>query len=384
MPMTSLRRSLIARLAPGSRFGQLIVLLLALSLCSSAQAQRIQDLAEFSGVRDNPLVGYGLVVGLDGTGDQTTQAPFTGQSIINLLSQLGVTIPPGTNMQLRNVAAVMVTAQLPPFSRQGQQIDVTVSSVGNADSLRGGTLLMTPLKGADGRVYAISQGNVYVGGVGASAAGSSVAINHQAAGRIPGGGIVEQEVPMRLGEVDGSLDLFLNRSDFENASRVVTAINQEFGAPVAAALDGRTVRLQMPADDNSRVNFLARVQRIDVTADRGPSKVIINSRTGSIVLSDTVTLTRAAVAHGNLSIVIDSNPQVSQPGAFSGGQTAVVPDADITVQQEGGALQVLQTSADLMDVVNALNALGASPQDMMSILQALKSSGSLNAELEVI
>ncbi|WP_245391838.1 flagellar basal body P-ring protein FlgI [Salinicola aestuarinus] len=353
-------------------------------MSAGAQAQRIQDLAEFSGVRDNPLVGYGLVVGLDGTGDQTTQAPFTGQSIINLLSQLGVTIPPGTNMQLRNVAAVMVTAQLPPFSRQGQELDVTVSSVGNADSLRGGTLLMSPLKGADGRVYALAQGNVYVGGVGASAAGSSVAINHQAAGRIPNGGIVEQEVPMKLGDVDGSLDLFLKRSDFENARRVVTAINQEFGAPVAAALDGRTVRLQMPADDNSRVTFLARVQGIDVNADRGPSKVIINSRTGSIVLSDTVTLTRAAVAHGNLSIVIDSNPQVSQPGAFSGGDTAVVPDADITVQQEGGALQVLQTSADLMDVVNALNALGASPQDMMSILQALKSSGSLNAELEII
>ncbi len=384
MPMTSLHQLLAVRFAHASRLAQALALLLALAMSAGAQAQRIQDLAEFSGVRDNPLVGYGLVVGLDGTGDQTTQAPFTGQSIINLLSQLGVTIPPGTNMQLRNVAAVMVTAQLPPFSRQGQELDVTVSSVGNADSLRGGTLLMSPLKGADGRVYALAQGNVYVGGVGASAAGSSVAINHQAAGRIPNGGIVEQEVPMKLGDVDGSLDLFLKRSDFENARRVVTAINQEFGAPVAAALDGRTVRLQMPADDNSRVTFLARVQGIDVNADRGPSKVIINSRTGSIVLSDTVTLTRAAVAHGNLSIVIDSNPQVSQPGAFSGGDTAVVPDADITVQQEGGALQVLQTSADLMDVVNALNALGASPQDMMSILQALKSSGSLNAELEII
>lgn len=360
------------------------MLLVALSFSLGAQAQRIQDLANFSGVRDNPLVGYGLVVGLDGTGDQTTQAPFTGQSITNLLSQLGVTIPPGTNMQLRNVAAVIVTATLPPFSRQGQELDVTVSSVGNADSLRGGTLLMTPLKGADGRVYALAQGNVYVGGAGAEAAGSSVSINHLAAGRIPGGGLVEQEVPMRLGDANGTLDLFLKNSDFENARRMVTAINQEFGAPVAAALDGRTVQLKLPANSNDRVTFLARVQGVNVTTERGPAKVIVNARTGSVVLSDTVTLNRAAVAHGNLSIVIDSNPQVSQPNALAGGDTVVVPNADITVQQEGGALQMVQTSADLMDVVNALNALGASPQDLMSILQALKSAGSLNAELDVI
>ncbi|GHB08582.1 flagellar basal body P-ring protein FlgI [Salinicola rhizosphaerae] len=362
----------------------LCLALLISSLSSVASAQRIQDLANFSGIRNNPLVGYGLVVGLDGSGDQTTQAPFTGQSITNLLSQLGVTIPAGTNMQLRNVAAVMVTAELPPFSRQGQEIDVTVSSVGNADSLRGGTLLMTPLKGADGRVYALAQGNVYIGGASASAAGSSVSINHQAAGRIPDGGVVEQEVPMRLGSPDGTLDLFLKRSDFENARRVVAAINQEFGAPVAAAVDGRTVQLKLPADSNSQVSFLARVQGIDVSTERGPAKVIVNSRTGSVVLSDTVTLNRAAVAHGNLSVVIDSNPVVSQPGALSGGQTAVVPNADITVQQEGGALQMLNTSADLMDVVNALNALGASPQDLMSILQALKAAGSLNADLEII
>ncbi|WP_110651100.1 flagellar basal body P-ring protein FlgI [Salinicola peritrichatus] len=373
--MSRIRRSLIANC---------LVLLATLLFSVGAEAQRIQDLASFSGVRDNPLVGYGLVVGLDGTGDQTTQAPFTGQSITNMLSQLGVTVPAGTNMQLRNVAAVMVTAQLPPFSRQGQEIDITVSSIGNAKSLRGGTLLMAPLKGADGRVYALAQGNVYVGGAGAQAAGSSVAINHQAAGRIPNGGIVEQEVPVRLGDVDGTLDMFLKRSDFENARRIVAAVNQEFGAPVAAALDGRTVRLKLPADSNSQVNFLARVQGIDVTTERGPAKVIVNSRTGSVVLSDTVTLSRAAVAHGNLSIVIDSNPQVSQPNALAGGDTVVVPNADITVQQEGGALQMLETSADLMDVVNALNALGASPQDLMSILQALKSSGSLNAELEII
>nr|WP_251978176.1 MULTISPECIES: flagellar basal body P-ring protein FlgI [unclassified Salinicola] len=373
--MTSIRRF---------TFAKSLLLLIALGFSIGAQAQRIQELASFAGVRDNPLVGYGLVVGLDGTGDQTTQAPFTGQSITNLLSQLGVTVPEGTNMQLRNVAAVMVTAQLPPFSRQGQEIDVTVSSVGNADSLRGGTLLMTPLKGADGRVYALAQGNVYIGGASAQAAGSSVSINHQSAGRIPDGGIVEQEVPLRLGTADGTLDLFLKRSDFENARRVVAAINREFGAPIAAALDGRTVQLKLPGDSNSRVSFLARVQSIDVATDRGPARVVVNSRTGSVVLSDTVTLNRAAVAHGNLSVVIDANPIVSQPNALAGGDTAVVPNADITVQQEGGALQMLETSADLMDVVNALNALGASPQDLMSILQALKASGSLNADLEII
>ncbi len=382
MPMSS-RLSYLSRMRYSS-LTKTLVLLSMLLFSLSAQAQRIEDLANFSGVRDNPLVGYGLVVGLDGTGDQTTQAPFTGQSVTNLLSQLGVTIPAGTNMQLRNVAAVMVTAKLPPFSRQGQEIDVTVSSVGNADSLRGGTLLMTPLKGADGRVYALAQGNVYVGGAGAEAAGSSVSVNHLSAGRIPGGGLVEQEVPMRLGNASGTLDLFLKQSDFENARRMVTAINQEFGAPVAAALDGRTVQLKLPANDNDRVTFLARVQGVNVTTERGPARVILNARTGSVVLSDTVTLNRAAVAHGNLSIVIDSNPQVSQPNALAGGDTVVVPNADITVQQEGGALQMVETSADLMDVVNALNALGASPQDLMSILQALKSAGSLNAELDVI
>ncbi|MHB0775301.1 flagellar basal body P-ring protein FlgI [Halomonas sp. WWR20] len=349
-----------------------------------AHAERIRDLASFAGVRDNPLVGYGLVVGLDGTGDQTMQAPFTGQALTNMLSQLGVTVPAGTNMQLRNIAAVMVTAQLPPFARQGQEIDIVVSSMGNAKSLRGGTLLMSPLKGADGEIYALAQGNLLVSGMGAEAGGSSVQVNHQAVGRIVGGAIVEREVPLSLGRGDGTLDLYLNDADFGTAQQVVDAINAEFGPAVAAALDGRVVRMKTPADSNSRVNFLARVESLQVTPGTGPAKVIINSRTGSVVLSSAVTLQRAAVAHGNLSIVIDSNPQVSQPNPLSGGQTVVVPNADITVQQESGALQVVQSSADLVDVVNALNALGADPQDLMSILQALKAAGSLRAELEII
>ncbi|MDV6319155.1 flagellar basal body P-ring protein FlgI [Chromohalobacter sp. HP20-39] len=360
------------------------VLLLCGVCAVPAQAERIRDLASFAGVRENQLVGYGLVVGLDGTGDQTTQTPFTGQTLINMLSQLGVSIPEGTNMQLQNVAAVMVTAQLPPFARQGQEMDITVSSMGNADSLRGGTLLMTPLRGVDGNVYAMAQGNLLVGGISAQQAGSSVQVNHTTAGRIPGGATVEKSVALRLGRRDGTLDLYLDKSDFTTAQRVVEAINAEFGSPVAAAMDGRLIRLNSPSDSNSRVNFMARVQNLNVTPSQGPSKVIVNSRTGSVVLNRKVTLDRAAVAHGDLSVTIDSNPQVSQPNPLGEGETVVVPNADITVQQEGGALQMVNTSADLMDVVNALNALGASPQDLMSILQALKSAGALNAELEII
>lgn len=361
----------------------LLALLLSLSVAQTAHAERLRDLASFVGVRGNALVGYGLVVGLDGSGDQTTQAPFTTQSLTNLLSQLGITVPPGTNMQLKNVAAVMITAELPPFSRQGQRIDVVVSSVANSRSLRGGTLLLSPLKGADGRIYAMAQGNVLVGGVGAQAGGSSVQINHQAAGRITNGATVEVEVPLVLG-ADGTLDLQLDTFDFDTAQRAVTAINSEFGAPVASALDGRVIRLNSPINSNDQVRFMARVQNVDLALGEGPARVIINSRTGSVVLTSAVTLNRAAVAHGNLSITIDSNPQVSQPNPFGGGDTVVVPNADISVAQEGGALQLLQTTADLADVVSALNALGATPQDLMSILQALQAAGSLRAELEII
>lgn len=371
------------------RFSLMLILRLALGLSLSlglvlpAQAERIRDLASFAGVRTNALVGYGLVVGLEGTGDQTTQAPFTTQSVTNMFSQLGITVPPGTNMQLKNVAAVMITAELPPFARQGQEIDIVVASVGNARSLRGGTLLMAPLKGADGKIYAVAQGNVLVSGVGAQAAGSSVQVNHQASGRIHGGATIEAEVPLQLG-ADGTLDLQLNEYDFDTVQRAVTAINNEFGMPVAAALDGRVIRLEAPKNSNDRVRFMAQVQNIDLSLGEGPARVIINPRTGSVVLSSTVTLRRAAVAHGNLSVTINADPRVSQPNPFGQGQTAVVPNADITIAQEGGALQMVETSADLAEVVSALNALGATPQDLMSILQALKAAGALRAELEII
>lgn len=376
--------SVIHRLARRRLARPLLVVLLVLGLVVPAQAERLRDLATFAGVRDNALVGYGLVVGLDGTGDQTMQAPFTGQSLTNMLSQLGITVPPGTNMQLRNVAAVMVTADLPPFSQPGQRLDVVVSSVGNARSLRGGTLLMTPLKGADGDTYAIAQGNLLVGGVGAEAGGSSVQINQQAGGRISGGAMVEREVPLELGVNGGVLDLQLKEADFGTAQRVVSAINNEFGWPVAAAQNGRTIRLQGPDGANDRVNFMARVENLDVTPMEATAKVVINSRTGSVVLNSEVTLHRAAVAHGNLSIVIDTAFQVSQPAPFGEGETVVVPDSDITIEQQEGALQVVEGRADLVDVVNALNALGATPADLMSILEALKAAGSLRADLEII
>lgn len=360
-----------------------LALVLVISVALPAQAERIRELASFSGVRDNVLVGYGLVVGLDGTGDQTMQAPFTGQSLTNMLSQLGITVPEGTNMQLRNVAAVMVTAELPPFSRPGQRLDINVSSVGNARSLRGGTLLMTPLKGADGDTYAIAQGNLLVAGAGAEAGGSSVQINQQAGGRIAGGAMVEREVPLNLGANGGLLELELNDSDFGTAQRVVSAINQEFGRPVAAARNGRVITLDGPQNDNSRVNFIARIEQIEVTPTDAPAKVVFNSRTGSVVMNSAVTLRRAAVAHGNLSIIIDTQFDVSQPAPLGEGETVVVPDTDIEIQEQEAYLRVVE-GADLTEVVNALNALGATPQDLMAILEALKAAGSLRAELEII
>ncbi|PMR71234.1 flagellar basal body P-ring protein FlgI [Halomonas heilongjiangensis] len=362
---------------------RLLVLLLAALLALPAQAERIRELAGFAGVRDNVLVGYGLVVGLDGTGDQTMQAPFTGQSLSNMLSQLGITVPPGTNMQLRNVAAVMVTADLPPFSRPGQRLDVNVSSVGNARSLRGGTLLMTPLKGADGDTYAIAQGNLLVAGAGAAAGGSSVQINQQAGGRIAGGAMVEREVALDLGANGGLLELELKETDFGTAQRVVSAINNEFGRPVAAARNGRVIALDGPANDNSRVSFMARVENIRVTPMEAAAKVVFNSRTGSVVMNSAVTLHRAAVAHGNLSIVIDTRFGVSQPAPFGEGETVVIPDTEIEIQQQDAYLRVVE-GADLVDVVNALNALGATPDDLMAILEALKAAGSLRADLEIL
>ncbi|ART64431.1 flagellar basal body P-ring protein FlgI [Kushneria marisflavi] len=354
-----------------------------MGLACQAQAARLGDIATFEGVRSNPLVGYGLVVGLDNTGDQTMQAPFTGQSVTNMLSELGVTIPAGTNMQLKNVAAVMVTAELPPFSSPGQKLDITVSSVGNARSLRGGTLLMTPLKGADGQIYALAQGNMVIPGISAQAAGSSVQVNQTSSGRIPAGAIIERTVPAQLAE-QGRINLELKDADFNTALRTMNAINNAMGQGVAVAQNSRVISLAAPLDSASKVSFLARVQNIDVDPGVVTPKVIMNARTGSVAMNTRVTLSRAAIAHGNLSITIDSNPIISQPNALSGGQTAVVPNADINVQEESGALNMVSGEADLSQVVDALNRLGATPNDLMAILQALKSAGALNADLEII
>jgi flagellar P-ring protein precursor FlgI len=348
-----------------------------------AQAARIKEVASVQGVRTNQLVGYGLVVGLDGTGDQTTSTPFTTQSINALLQQMGVTVPAGTNMQLKNVAAVMVTATLPAFAQPGQAIDVNVSSLGNAKSLRGGMLIATPLKGADGQIYALAQGSLIVGGAGASAGGSKVQINHLSAGRIPQGASVERSVPTPLNE-GNYLQLDLNANDFNTAREVARAINKRMGEGVAQPLDGRVIRVRMPESSEARVAFMADIENINVELAPAAAKIVINARTGSVVMNQAVTLAACAVAHGSLSVTISTTPVISQPGALSPGETVVRDKSDITISQAPGALIQMAAGAKLSDVVKALNSLGATPQDLLAILQAMKSAGALNAEIEVI
>ena len=352
-------------------------------LSGPAHADRIKDLASVQGVRNNQLVGYGLVVGLDGTGDQTTQTPFTTQSIINMLAQLGTTLPAAQSLQLKNVAAVMVTANLPAFARIGQNIDVTVSSMGNAKSLRGGTLVMTPLKGADGQIYAQAQGNLLIGGIGASAGGSKAVINHLLAGRIVAGATVEREVPTSLGQ-GPFVHYEMGHTDFGTTQRVVEVINREMGAGTAQAVDGRLIRVFAPEEANARVAFMGRVENLEVRPMKMMAKVIVNPRTGSVVMNQTVTIESCAVAHGALSVVVNTEQQVSQPNALAGGQTVTTAQSDIEIKQGSGALMQLKAGANLSDVVKAINALGANPQDLLSILQAMKASGALRADLEVI
>jgi flagellar P-ring protein precursor FlgI len=364
--------------------GFVIAILVASALFSGGvRAERIKDLTSVQGVRQNQLIGYGLIVGLDGSGDQTTQTPFTVQSIINMLSNMGVALPPGTSLQLKNVAAVMVTASLPPFARLGQQIDVTVSSMGNAKSLRGGTLLMTPLKGADGNVYAVAQGNLLIGGAGASSGGSKVVVNQLSSGRIPAGATVERVVPTPVGEGE-FVHFELNSTDFGTTQRVVDAINRATGGDTARAVDGRRVQVRAPTDPDSRVAFLGRIENLDIQPVQAMAKVIVNGRTGSVVMNQAVNIDTCAVAHGSLSVTVSAEQQVSQPAPLSGGQTVVTERADIQIKQEGASLLTLKSSASLADVVKALNAIGANPQDLISILQAMKAAGALRAELEVI
>lgn len=339
-------------------------LLAGLMMADAARAERIKDIASLAGIRSNQLVGYGIVVGLDGSGDQTTQTPFTVQSMINMLSSMGVNLPPGQSLQLKNVAAVMVTASLPPFARAGQTIDVTASSIGNAKSLKGGTLVMTPLKGADGQVYAVAQGNLAVGGAGGKAGGTSVTVNHLAVGRISNGATVEREVPTAIAQGDTAM-LELHAGDFSTAQRVVDAINK-MTPGTASAIDGRQIALKLPPA-SMRVGFLGRIENLQVTPEVAAAKVIINSRTGSVVMNRGVTLDNFAVAHGNLSVAVS--------GEGSGA---------VDIKQEGGGLLDVKASPKLSDVVKALNAIGATPLDLITILQAMKAAGALRAELEII
>lgn len=363
----------------------LIPVLAALALClpGMAQAERLKDLVTVQGVRENALIGYGLVVGLDGSGDQTTQAPFTSQSFANMLKEFGVNLPPNASIQLKNTAAVVVTASLPPFVRPGQTIDVTVSSIGNARSLRGGTLLMTPLKGADGQIYSIAQGNVVVSGAGASAGGSKVQVNHLSVGRIANGATVERAVQAAVGQ-DGYVQLDAGTADFGTVDRIVTAINRRFGSGMAAAADARMIMVRAPATPNERVSFIAQLESIEVQPVAAAAKVVINARTGSVVMNQVVQVAACAVAHGNLSVVISSEPVVSQPAPFSQGQTVVAQRSQIELKQGGGSLMEVKPAANLSDVVKAINALGANPQDLIAILQAMKAANALRAELEII
>ena len=360
-------------------------LLLASSLAVAASdvGQRIKDMATLQGVRQNQLVGYGLIVGLDGTGDQPTQAPFTPASMQAMLDRLGIQLPPGTTIQPKNVAAVSLTANLPPFAKPGQAIDVTVASLGTAKSLRGGTLILSPLRGVDGQIYAMAQGNVLVGGAGASAGGSSSQVNHLNAGRIPAGATVERAVPTPLGQGD-FINYELTQSDFTTANRMVDVINRAIGADTARALDARLIQVRAPRDSNERVQFISKVENLAVTAAENSPKVLINARTGSVVMNQSVALDSCAIAHGNLSVTINANNSVSQPNALSQGQSAEVQNADVSVKADKGQLVQLSKGAKLADVVKALNSIGATPQDLLSILQAMKAPGALKAELEVI
>ena len=363
-------------------WSRLVLLAGALAASSgAAQAERIKDLASLQGVRSNQLIGYGLIVGLDGTGDQT--AAFTTQSAVNMLGQLGVQLPPGQTLPLKNMAAVVVTAVLPPFARPGQTIDVTASSIGNAKSLRGGTLLMTPLKGADGQIYAVAQGNLLVSGAGAGGAGAQVQVNHLSAGRIPLGATVERAVPTPVAQGEFAYYELLS-TDFSTAQNVVDAINAAMGSGTAEAMDGRQVRVRLPQNTVDRIAFLGRVDQLDANTAQPGAKVIINARTGSVVMNRNVMIETCAVAHGSLTVSVSNDASVSQPGALSGGNTAVTTSSDVQMQQGSGAIQNVKGGANLASVVKALNALGATPLDLLAILQAMKAAGALKAELEVI
>jgi flagellar P-ring protein FlgI len=381
--------SLVSELGRVSRCVALSALVFCVAVLAGhsepVRAERLKDIATVNGVRTNQLVGYGLVVGLDGTGDQTTQAPFTIQSITNMLAKFCITIPANANPQLKNVAAVTVTADLPPFSKPGQTIDVTVASIGNAASLRGGDLLMAPLRGVDGQVYAFAQGSVLVSGFGISGKdGSKISVNVPSSGRIPNGANVEREVPLKFAS-DPHLVLNLNTPDFTTASRVAAGINKTLGAGTADALDAVSIRVLAPVDTDQRISYIASLEALEIEPGEAPARVIINSRTGTVVISSKVRVTAAAVAHGSLSVTITERSDVSQPNSFTNGTTATVtPKSTIEVQQADARMFLFHAGVNLDEIVRAVNQVGAGPGDLVAILEALKQAGALRAELIVI
>jgi len=374
---------------PYYRFGLVFLLSILCAFGSvQAKAERIKDIASVAGIRSNQLLGYGLVVGLDGTGDKTNQAPFATQSFISMLKQYGIALPAGSRMQLKNIAAVMVTATLPAFAKPGQTIDITVNSIANAKSLRGGSLLMTELKGADGNVYALGQGNLVVGGLGVGGLdGSKITINVPSVGRIPGGASVEREVPNNFS--DGQSIVFnLNRNDFTTAMRMAAKINETLGPDVARAIDSTSVRVDAPVNVAQKVNYLALLENLEVVPGDEAARVVINSRTGTIVVGQHVRVSPVAITHGSLTVTISESVNVSQPSAFSGaGATAVVPESNITVEQTpltNRPMFKFAPGPSLDEIVRAVNEVGAAPGDLMAILEALKQAGALKADIMVI
>jgi flagellar P-ring protein precursor FlgI len=359
----------------------LVLTIMLAFLSAPVLADRLKDMARIKGVRSNQLVGYGLVVGLDGTGDK---APFTNQTFRNMMNQFGVTLPDGVNPKLENVAAVTVSASLPPFAKPGQEIDITVSSIGNADSLRGGTLLMTPLKGADNNIYAMAQGSLVVGGFGGQGKdGSKITVNIPSVGRIPNGATIEREVSSPFSRGD-TITFNLMRADFTTARRVVEAINGQLGPDMAYAHDATSVSVRAPRDPSQRVSFMSVLENIEVAPAEDAAKVVINSRTGTIVIGQNVKVSPAAITHGNLSVTIQENPNVIQPGPFAGGNTEVQQDTQIVITQEPARMFKFGPAVTLNEIVQAVNQVGAAPGDVMAVLEALKQAGALRAELIVI
>lgn len=359
----------------------LAIWVLTLVITSPAHAERIKDITSISGVRSNQLIGYGLVVGLDGSGDR---APFTNQTFNNMMAQFGINLPAGVDPKLRNVAAVSITADLPPFARSGQRIDITVSSLGNARSLRGGTLLFAPLRGADGEVYAVAQGNLVVGGFGVEGAdGSRITVNVPSVGRIPNGASVERSVPSAFAGGD-SLVFNLDQPDFTTARAMVEKINGLMGPGTAEALDAGSIRVSAPRDTTQRVTYLSIIENLEIETGRERARIVINSRTGTIVMGQNVMIEPVAVSHGNLTVIINENLAVAQPNALADGETVVVPQTEINIDEGDNRMFKFAPGISIDSIVRAVNEVGAAPGDLMAILEAMKQAGAIKAEIIVI